>query len=278
MVSQNTSGAVKDLGSEQRREQIEHWLSPPDPSTNYNRALQQRQEGTGIWFLQSDAFARWKTLRNSFLWLHGIPGCGKTVLSSTIIVHLKRTLLHQPLVYFYFDFHNTGKQALDNMIRSLISQLYYKFEDTWKQFDSLFSSYEDGHRQPTCESLCKTFLHMIEQVKEVWIVLDALDECRTRKGPPTEELLSWIRYLLSSEQRNIHLLITSRPEQDIESRMIEFAHEDNIVPIQNSLIGDDILAYVRTRIREDDGLKRWRSQPKVQNEIESRLIEKAGGM
>jgi hypothetical protein len=119
---------------------------------------------------------------------------------------------------------------------------------------------------------------MIEQVKEVWIVLDALDECRTRKGPPTEGLLSWISYLLSSEQRNVHLLVTSRPEQDINSKVSEFACNDDIVRIRSDLITNDINAYVRTRVRQSEGLKRWRSRPEVQGEIENRLMEQANGM
>ena len=118
---------------------------------------------------------------------------------------------------------------------------------------------------------------MIEQVKEAWIILDALDECRTRKGPSTEGLLSWIDDLLNSEQRNVHLLVTSRPEHDIESRIIEFAHKE-IMPIQSNLITNDIGTYVRTRVEEDNSFKRWRSQPEIQKEIETRLMEKANGM
>src|SRR5947209_7612016 len=165
---------------------------------NYNKALQQRQEGSGLWFLQIDAFAKWKKTQNSFLWLYGIPGCGKTILSSTIIEDLEKTLRRQSLLYFYFDFSDTNKQTLESMVRSLTSQLYSKCGGASKEFDSLFSSCEYGRRQPSCESLCKAFLHMTELVKEVWIVLDALDECRTRKGQPTKGLLSWIRDLLSS--------------------------------------------------------------------------------
>jgi hypothetical protein len=253
------------------------WLCPPDPSINYNKALEQRYEGSGLWFLASGAFTKWKTRRSSFLWLHGIPGCGKTILSSAIIKNLDSVLSSQPL-YFYFDFTDTGKQTLKSMIRALISQLYYKRIETSQQLDTLFSSCGDGRRQPTCRLLCEAFLHMIEQVKEVWLVLDALDECRTRKGPSTEGLLSWIREVLNSERGNVHLLVTSRPEQDIESEIMEFAHIDDVVPIQSSLITNDIRAYVRTRVREDNGLKRWRSQPEVQNEIETRLMEKTDGM
>jgi Cdc6-like AAA superfamily ATPase len=223
-------------------------------------------------------FVKWKTGRSSFLWLYGIPGCGKTILSSTIIEYLERTLPLKPLLYFYFNFNDEGKQTLEGMVRSLMSQLYSKFGDTSEKLDSLFSSYEDGRRQPSCESLCKAFLHMIEQVKEVWIILDALDECCIRKGPPTEGLLSWMREVLNSEQRSVHLLVTSRPEQNIESAIMEFAHNDDIMLIQSSLISDDILAYIRTRVRKDNGLKRWRLHPEVQNEIETRLMEKADGM
>jgi hypothetical protein len=279
VTTQNTSNDVKHLGFEERRKKIDRWLSPPDPSMNHNKALQQRHQDSGLWFLQSDAFVKWRTRRNSFLWLNGIPGCGKTILSSTIIKDLNSTLPSEPLLYFYFKFDDTGKQTLESMVRSLISQLYYKRRDTWNELDSLFSSCQDGRRQATCESLCKTLLHMIEQAKEVWLVLDALDECSTRRGPSTEGLLSWIREVLNSEQRNVHLLVTSRPEQDIEVGIMEFAHNDDIVPIQSSLITDDISAYVHTRVTDDKGgLKRWGSEPEVQNEIETRLMEKADGM
>jgi Cdc6-like AAA superfamily ATPase len=273
-----TRDDVKGLGFKQSQGQIERWLSPPDPSTNYNKARQQRQEGSGLWFLQIDAFTKWKTRRNSFLWLYGIPGCGKTILSSTIIEDLEKAIPRPPVLYFYFVFNDTRKQTLESMVRSLISQLNSKYGDSSKELDSLFSSCENGHRQPTCESLCNAFLRMIEKVKEVWIVLDALDECNTRKGGPTEGLLSWMSDILVSEQSNVHLLITSRPEQDIKSGVSKFAHNDNVVPIQNDLITDDIRAYVRARVKEGNRLKRWRARPDVQVEIEARLMEKANGM
>ena len=118
---QDASNAVKHLGFEQRREKIDRWLLPPDPSINYNKALEQRYEGSGLWFLASGAFTKWKTRRSSFLWLHGIPGCGKTILSSAIIKNLDSVLSSQPLLYFYFDFTDIGKQTLESMIRALIS-------------------------------------------------------------------------------------------------------------------------------------------------------------
>jgi hypothetical protein len=121
-------------------------------------------------------------------------------------------------------------------------------------------------------------LYTIEQIKEVWIILDALDECRTRKGSPTEGLLSWIKDLLSLEQRNVHLLTTSRLEHDIKLGLGEFVYDDNTIPIQSDLITNDIRAYVRKRVREDEGFKRWQDRSDVQDEMETRLMEKADGM
>jgi Cdc6-like AAA superfamily ATPase len=276
---QDTNSAVQDLSLEQRRDKIDRWLSPSDPSTNYNKALEQRQKGTGQWLLRSSAFQKWQTDRQSFLWLHGIPGCGKTILSSTVIEHLKTSFPAQPLLYFYFDFTDAGKQTLDNVIRTLISQLYHRRNDTQKPLDSLFSSCGDGRRQPTYESLCKVFLQIINQAQEIYIVLDALDECRTRKGPPSEGLLAWIRSLSDLEHSNVHLLVTSRLEHDIELVLRKLAQsEKDIVPIQSDRIEDDIRSYVHTRIRMRDGLKRWRSRPNVLDEIQRVLMEKAQGM
>ncbi|KAL2010787.1 hypothetical protein VTN00DRAFT_3505 [Thermoascus crustaceus] len=69
-------------------------------------ALQHK--GSGLWFLQSEVFANWKMRSNSFLWLHGKPGCGKTILSCTIVEDLMRTSSSsQALLYFYFDFNDT---------------------------------------------------------------------------------------------------------------------------------------------------------------------------
>lgn len=91
-------------------------------------------------------------------------------------------------------------------------------------------------------------------------------------------MLSWIRVLLDLDQRNVHLLVTSRPEQDIESVLSDIARKDDIVSIQSDLISDDIRRYIHAEVREGNRLKRWQSHPDILDEIETRLMEKADGM
>lgn len=152
-----TKAGVDRLSQDGHQQKIYVWLSAPDPSTNYNKALDQRQEGSGQWFLQSSAYSAWKTEQKSFMWLYGIPGCGKTILSSTVIEDMEKRDASQKPLYFYFDFTDNRKQSLENAVRSLIIQLYSKRVDVRRHLDSLYSSCESGKRLPSIKALCKTF-------------------------------------------------------------------------------------------------------------------------
>ena len=73
------------MALDQRNEQILQWLAAPDPSSNQDKACQTKQRETGRWFVESANYINWKTQQSSFLWLYGIPGCGKTILCSTVV-------------------------------------------------------------------------------------------------------------------------------------------------------------------------------------------------
>lgn len=70
------------------------WLDAPNPAPRNTRALQGRHPGTGSWYIRSEVFDRWTKGPNSVSWLWGIPGCGKTVLSATIIERLTELCGH----------------------------------------------------------------------------------------------------------------------------------------------------------------------------------------
>ncbi|TLS21185.1 uncharacterized protein PpBr36_10655 [Pyricularia pennisetigena] len=266
------------MQQDQHLQKIIKWLAPPDVSTNDNKALEQRYGNTGQWFLRSEEYSQWKATSKYSLWLHGIPGCGKTILSSIIIDDLRHARSYSDnLLYFYFDFSDTSKQSLENAIRSLVYQLYQKNPSTYQGYlHSLYSSCENGSRMPTINLLHETLEEMAQQIGELWIVLDALDECQTRKGAKNEGLLSWMKGLLKVSRANIHFLFTSRPERDIKSALNEFV--DRQIPIQSELVAKDICAYVHGRVRHYEGLKRWRKREDIQQEIENNLVQKANGM
>jgi len=255
-----------------RQNDIIRWLSAPDPSLNYNNALKARNVKTGTWLIESAVFLRWTLNAGSLLWLYGIPGCGKTILSSTIIQYLLDHCHQRPrsaVLYFYFDFNESGKQRHENMIRSLITQLSVCQKSISDSLDSLYNS----GRQPTNKGLLDTLHSIITASNEVFIILDALDECTERP-----ELLSDIEEIMKWQDIRLHVLVTSRREVDIEESLEPLCDEETSICIQSALVDADIRTYVHDRLSEDRSFKRWRNQPKVQQEIETELMEKAKGM
>ncbi|ETW75216.1 hypothetical protein HETIRDRAFT_164637 [Heterobasidion irregulare TC 32-1] len=59
---------------------IEQWIDAPDSSKNYFNALEKHQKDTCSWFINGPQFADWKNQGLPFIWVYGIPGCGKSVL------------------------------------------------------------------------------------------------------------------------------------------------------------------------------------------------------
>ncbi|KAF8524185.1 hypothetical protein JB92DRAFT_3109582 [Gautieria morchelliformis] len=110
---------------QEHRQKIYDWLAAPDHKIKHRNARSVHQEMTGSWFVEEERFRRWREAPHSFLWLHGIPGAGKTILCSTIIEELLCYCSSDPsfaMAFFYFDFNN--KDTLPDVIfRSLIEQL-----------------------------------------------------------------------------------------------------------------------------------------------------------
>ncbi|KAK5681436.1 hypothetical protein LTS10_005966 [Elasticomyces elasticus] len=253
------------VASKTREAEILQWLAPADFSTNYNQACALHHPGTGQWFLENEPYQRWKSLEDAALWLHGGSGCGKTVLSSAIITDLKTA--NSPVVYFFFDVNDSNKQSFDTLLRSLIFQLYMQAPAARTQLDTVC----EGHQQPQTPALLAVWTAMASIVDNVYIVVDALDECKDWKD--------LLYQLPSIKCKHVRMLLTSRTEQEIESSLRRWVPGSNIVSVSQSPIDDDIRKVVRMRIAESQDLQdRWRAQPEVLTTIESKLMDRADGM
>jgi hypothetical protein len=252
------------------------WLAAPDPSTNYCKAHKQRQADTGLWLVESTKFAEWRESAASRLWLYGIPGCGKTILSSTIIEHLLQHChgdASMATAYFYFDFNDTQKQDPELMLRSLLCQLLQRSVTIPEVVDALFSSCENGHRQPLQHALLELIRQVVQPFTHVYIVLDALDECTQR-----QEVMDVLETVAGWQLDNVHLLMTSRKERDIERSLESYVDEEDTVCLQSDVVDEDIQRYVQQRLSVDRDLGKWNKDAAVRQEIEAALMSGACGM
>jgi hypothetical protein len=267
---------TRSRSQEERLGKICSWLSAPDPSTNYHKAHKQRQAETGLWLLESAKFAEWKERPASRLWLYGIPGCGKTILSSTIIEHLLQHCHDDTrivTVYFYFDFNDTQKQDPELMLRSLLCQFLQRSVVIPKGVDALFSSCENGQRNPSLHALLDVTRQVAQEFAHVYVVLDALDECLRRWM-----LMDMLETVAGWQLDNLHLLMTSRKERDIKSSLESYVGEEDTVCLQRDVVDQDIQRYVQHRLHDDKDLAKWNKDAAIRQEIEEALMHGARGM
>ncbi|KAI5460679.1 hypothetical protein BGZ63DRAFT_414828 [Mariannaea sp. PMI_226] len=187
------------------------------------------------------------------LWLYGLVGCGKTVLSTRIIDNLLQTDTHTTL-FFFFDFNDPGKQTLESLLRSLaVSRL-----------DRLFTSHDKGQRQLDISALSDYVKSIMQADGKIALVIDALDECITRKG-----LLDWLRDFASSHAQ---LIVTGRPEAEFQCEISCFLDEKNCILLDKKAVNLDIRSYVMARLKQDPDFAR----KSLSQDLRQKICDKVG--
>ncbi|KAI0313369.1 ankyrin repeat-containing domain protein [Amylostereum chailletii] len=249
-----------ELQRQHAHERVQRWLSPPNPSTNHNAAFKLHHSGTGDWFLHGEEFKEWKGEDATFLWIHGKPGSGKSVLCSAIIEDLKldRNGQRSPgVVYFYFDFRDQKKRDARGLLSSLATQLSHLSSDAEAHLQDVYSRSREGRDDPSILELGRCVKKMLSKCGNVFVVLDALDECPAH--PERTEILEVIEDLVGSRLAGLHLCITSRPEYDIRERIVPLAGVQlNLHEVRQQ--NRDINIYVRHTFRHDHVFRRWRPE------------------
>lgn len=251
------------------RNELKTWLSPPDPWTNHKTAKDLRLSETGLWCLESTQYRDWKSNNSSVLWLHGIVGCGKTVLSSTIVEDLR--VSGNTVLIFYFDTRSADKQkqSFDNMLRSLIWQLYEAKENARDTLHELYSTQNAG----ATTGWEDIFQAMLDKTENVKIVLDALDECAT---PSRTKLFNWLK--ASALSYSLRIFLTSRDLNEINSELSEWIPPSGNVAVQQEAVDKDIRRYIRNCLRADNTDNVLRHWGHMHKRIEQRLMSSADGM
>ncbi|KAE9567466.1 hypothetical protein CGMCC3_g16399 [Colletotrichum fructicola] len=268
-----TKAAVIASRNDQHVEKLRRWLSPADPSTNAMRARERRHAGTGSWLLQNAAFREWEAGQRQHLWLCGLAGCGKTVLSTIILDHLEQTGAHLTL-RFFFDFNDIRKQKLEDLLRSLAFQLYHASAEAAKQLDNLFISSDKGRRQPDVSALSACVESMLQSSPKVAVILDALDECTMRR-----ELIYWIGGLSSSSNTSsIKLIVTGRPEAEFQRELPRLFGENNCKLLKKKAVNADIRSYVDHELNQRPDFKGKEIPHDLLGQIRSRVGDGAEGM
>ncbi|EIM86656.1 uncharacterized protein STEHIDRAFT_156959 [Stereum hirsutum FP-91666 SS1] len=253
---------------------IINWLYPLDFATKLQTTLAQRHTDTCRWFLEDARFTHWRNSPSSVLWLHGIPGSGKTVLTSTAVDHLKQSGGNDELVaYAYFDFRDSRSTDPVAVFRTVFAQLIRTIAKASEGlFNELSEMCHDGISPPSTIPALRELIRRAANstsMPRILVVIDALDECNPEER---HKILQHVPKLATED--NISVFVSSRKEEDIRfhlSSVTSISLNEEIRVIQ-----DDIRKHIVTEISNRANLADLSKRRKKQ--IRDTLLSKSQGM
>ncbi|KAL8667716.1 MAG: hypothetical protein Q9202_000571 [Teloschistes flavicans] len=204
--------SMRKTQREKRRALIE-WLSPLQyrkrQSDIFNDAIPLGQK-----FLESEEFKAWSLGRPWILYGYGLPGSGKTILTSLVVDHLEKRFAAEkiPVICVYLNYKEQH-QTLTNLVGSLLKQLIQFGDDDLRSSEVRRLFRDDAYEAPPLlADLRKALQAEILTYQRVILVVDALDEASESLGL---DLRDEIKTLQDHSMDKLSVMITSRPQDDI---------------------------------------------------------------
>ncbi|EPS37078.1 hypothetical protein H072_9294 [Dactylellina haptotyla CBS 200.50] len=204
-IIQSNRSADWRIQQDQRQKEHDHY-------SMYFRHLGKVQSGTGQWILSLESFTKWENDPSSspILWCRGIPGAGKSVLTSTVTKYLT-SKYPESSAFFFCDFHQKSSLQWETLVRSLIRQLVSsdKNDKILERFENPISQHE----------LRKIFRDIVESTTPCYLILDAIDECDDADKFKVLGLLEELIEITHFKVEHIHPDIESYIERELQERI-----------------------------------------------------------
>ncbi|KAH6620888.1 hypothetical protein B0J18DRAFT_369374, partial [Chaetomium sp. MPI-SDFR-AT-0129] len=214
----------------QERRRLLSWLSPIRSSLHHRSEGEGYLPGSGSWLFKKAEFVRWRESPSSaILWIHGIPGCGKTKLIYMTIQKLMEEMQSSanpaPIAYFYLA-RNPAEPERSNpdvAARSILRQLATSAQGEIKdlvveefQHRDEEAQLEGGEVAPLSPLQTKSLILALLDRDPATIIIDALDECDPARR---HELLSTLDEIVMKSSSVVKIMVASRDDGDISCRL-----------------------------------------------------------
>ncbi|RPA71657.1 hypothetical protein BJ508DRAFT_87980 [Ascobolus immersus RN42] len=261
--------------NEEKLSRLLRWLSPYHYDSKHQESKDRHIRGTGAWVFNDPVLIRWRSTRGARLWIHGIPGAGKTILASTIIDFLEEELENEPessLAYFYCQYSKQPARDPVQIARSILAQCFSKMDYGRIEagFPELVGRELRVQAPPeSIDSLCQHVLKAVSFYSDVYVVLDGIDEC-----PPESryKILAFLRGISSS--LHLHLLVVSRNEADIRKSFTQTSYEMLSLDDRDWALKEDMRIAIRKELGNSDKWSHLSSH--LHSLIEERLLHDSG--
>ncbi|KAH6665039.1 hypothetical protein B0J14DRAFT_493090, partial [Halenospora varia] len=139
-------------------------------------------EHTGRWMTCSPEWKDWLNTTHCFLWIHGIPGAGKTVLLSYLIQQAKescgKVLETRNGWCYYYCYHGRAHDETTHLLRWILNQLCRQVDYIP---DKIYDLYQEAS-DPTQSPLMNALGELLKHFQVVFLLVDVLDESKSREN------------------------------------------------------------------------------------------------
>ena len=218
-----------------------------------------RVHGTCQWFLKNGRFHEWAESDSSkLLWVTADPGCGKSVLSKSLVDSELQSTLSLTTAYYFFKDASPEQRSATHALCALVHQICSQNRGLLRK---AVDAYHNNGGMLTLSfawmwQLLLAVAHLPE-AGEIVCVVDALDECQEKDRGT---LIDSLNDFYASQKRcegQLKFLVTSRPYSDIEESFdhdtIRLAGEDESETIEHeiNLVIKDRVSKIASRKRLD---------------------------
>ncbi|ENH70495.1 Vegetative incompatibility protein HET-E-1 [Fusarium oxysporum f. sp. cubense race 1] len=231
-------------------------------------AFNKHEPLTTTWVTNSSQWKAWLSLTSEtrLIWIHGLPGSGKTVLASYVIEELE--MLCKPangsVCSYYYCHYSHNQDETVPFLSWIIGHVCRQI--SW--IPSELKRLHDHGCEPTTTDLEEILEIVVNKLDVLYIIIDAVDE-----STPREDLLLLIQTITVDKRfEKIRILATSRQYFDIEQSLTQISTS---ISMSNPMVDADIRRFVHSRLRSSNRLKRWHARF---DEIEEVLAAMAEGM
>jgi Cdc6-like AAA superfamily ATPase len=254
---------------EQEQRNILNWLTPIDYAPQQNDIFSRRQVGTGQWLLNSDKFKTWVETSKQTLFCRGIPGAGKTTLTSIVVDELSTRFQNDSSIvvaYLYCNSKKQDEQKAQDLLVNLLKQLAEGKSPLPDGVTSLYRRHKDKRTRPSLDEISEALRLVATKYSRVFILVDALDECQAI-GHCRDTLLSEIFGL---QEHGVNFFATSREMSGITEKFKQSPSLDIRADKQ------DLRRYVDGRISDLPSFVR--REPDRQEEVKTEIVKAVDGV
>ncbi|THZ96069.1 hypothetical protein D6C82_07302, partial [Aureobasidium pullulans] len=162
------------------RQAILNWICPSeiDYADKQSELVEKRQQGIGEWFLGSRDFEDWLHGTNTTLMCIGMPGVGKTMITSLVVSRVLKKYKDDSgigLAYIYCQFARHQEQTSQYLMSSILRQLVERQTIIPDAVKSLYRE-KSGKTHLRPDEMSDLLDVVVSNLRRSIIMVDALDE------------------------------------------------------------------------------------------------------